>query len=162
MRCDVCEHTYTTQINIDKLKDIHISIDIHMKFHRNLKTSVKNWLKVEKFSTFLVENLDPMHTVCKYAFNTVYNIDIHTLLDTTNIVKIGNTAIFRSGVKTEVNSSYFLLLIYNSNLSDHDRQSSVKIYNRSIFFTFLFFLEIYLTVEKVMRWKLHLWWPYFL
>jgi hypothetical protein len=76
-----------------------------MKFHGNLKTQAKNQLMVEKFSTFLVENLDPTCTALEHASYTVYNTDTHALLDTTNTVEPESTAIFRNGVKTEVNSS---------------------------------------------------------
>jgi hypothetical protein len=57
-RCDACEHIYTTQLNINRLKDVHTFTDDHMKFHGNLETQVENWLIVENFSTFSVENLD--------------------------------------------------------------------------------------------------------
>jgi hypothetical protein len=92
---------------------------------------------VEKFSTFSVENLNPTYTACEHASNTVYNMNTHALLDTTNIVELGSTAIFGYRVKTEVNSSQFPLLTHNSILSDQDGQSPVKFCNESIFSTLL-------------------------
>jgi hypothetical protein len=86
-----------------------------------------------------MENLDPTCTVCEYAFNTVYNMDIHALLDTTDTVGPGSIVIFGNGVKTEVNSPQFPLLTYNSILSDQDEQSPVKFCDESMFSTLLLF-----------------------
>jgi hypothetical protein len=63
---------------------------------------VKNQLKIEKFSTFSVENLDPMRTACEYAFNTVYNMNTHAFLDTIDIVGPGSTVIFRMESKLKL------------------------------------------------------------
>jgi hypothetical protein len=111
---------------------------------------------VEKFSIFSVENLDLTCTAREYAFNTVYNIDIYTLLDTTDIVQPESTVIFGSGVKTKAISPQFPLLTHNSILSDQDRQSSVKICDESMFSTLSLFLEMHLTVKRVTGWRLHL------
>jgi hypothetical protein len=70
---------------------------------------------IEKFS---MENLDPMRTAREYTSNTVYNIDTHALLDTTDTIELGSIAIFGNRVKTEINSPQFPLLIHNSILSD--------------------------------------------
>jgi hypothetical protein len=135
MRCDVYEYTYTTQLNVDRLEDAHTSTNDHVKFHGNLGTQMKNQLMVKKFSIFLVENLVPMHTAREYTFNTLYNTDTHTLLDTTDIVGQGSIAIFRNGVKTEVNSPQFPLLTHNSILSDQDGRSPGKFCDESMFST---------------------------
>jgi hypothetical protein len=90
---------------------------------------------VEKFSTFSMENLDPIRTAREHAFNTVYNIDTHALLDTTDTIGLGSIAIFGNGVKTKINFPQFPLLTHNSILSDQDRQSPVKFCNESIVFT---------------------------
>jgi hypothetical protein len=112
MRCNARDHTYTTQPNVNKLEDAHTSTNNYVKFHGNLRTQTKNRLMVEKFSTFSVENLDPTRTAREHAFNTVYNMDTHTLLDTTDTVELKGITIFGNRVKTEVNSPQFPLLTY--------------------------------------------------
>jgi hypothetical protein len=105
MRCIVSTHVLLNQIN--RLEDTHTSTNDYVKFHGNLRTQAKNQLMVEKFSTFSVVNLDPMYTTHKHASNTVYNIDTHALLDTTDTIGLGSIAIFRNAVKTKVNSPNF-------------------------------------------------------
>jgi hypothetical protein len=92
----------------------------------------------------------------------VYNTDTHALLDTTDIVGPGSIAIFENGVKTEVNSPQFPLLIHNSILSDQDGWSPVKFYDESMFFTLSLFFENVFNSGRVMRWRLHLQRPHFL
>jgi hypothetical protein len=77
----------TTQYYIDTIKYTHTFKNVHIKFYEKFKISLQ---KSEKFST-------SKYSMCiahMYTFNTVHNINTHTLLDITDIIKVSSLANF--------------------------------------------------------------------